>query len=232
MEYFVKPGDDEKAFKDWVKNRLNWYEGIGLKNVKPREQSPEERAHYSKATVDIEYKFPFGMQEIEGVANRGDFDLKAHEKGSGKDLKYFDEEAKEKYLPYVIEPSAGVERIMLALLCEAYTEEKERVVLKLHPTLAPYKVAVFPLLANKPKLVGLARKICEDLKKDFVVAWDERGNIGKRYYSQDEIGTPFCVTVDFDSLEQGDVTVRDRDSTKQERIKIADLKTYFQEKIS
>ncbi|HXF44158.1 MAG TPA: glycine--tRNA ligase [Candidatus Paceibacterota bacterium] len=240
VEYFVKPGEDEKAFKEWLKARLEWYKSIGLKNVKPREQSPEERAHYSKATVDIEYKFPFGMQEIEGVANRGDFDLKAHEKGSGKDLKYFDEETKEKYLPYVIEPSAGVERIILALLCEAYTEDGDRVVLKLHPTLAPYKVAVFPLLANKPELVKLARKIYEDLKglnskscilNSLTVAWDARGNIGKRYYSQDEIGTPYCITVDFDSLEKDDVTVRDRDSAKQKRVKIMELKEYFREEL-
>ena len=236
VEYFVKPGDDEKAFKGWVKTRLDWYKSIGLKNVKPREQKPEERAHYSKATVDIEYKFPFGLQEIEGIANRGDFDLRAHEKGSGKDLKYFDEETKEKYLPYVIEPSAGIERIMLALLCEAYTEEKERVVLKLHPRLAPYKAAVFPLLANKPKLVELAREVYRQLKTENrelggAVAWDDRGNIGKRYYSQDEIGTPYCITVDFDSLEKGDVTVRDRDTTKQERIKISELKAHLEKNL-
>lgn len=231
VEYFVKPGQDEKAFKEWVKTRLEWYRMIGLKNVKGREQSSEERAHYSKATVDIEYKFPFGMQEIEGIANRGDFDLRAHEKGSGKDLKYFDEETKEKYLPYVIEPSAGVERIIFALLCEGYEEDKERVVLKLHPTLAPYKVAVFPLLANKPDLVKLARKIYDNLKKDFVVAWDDRGNIGKRYYSQDEIGTPWCVTVDFQTLEDDTVTIRDRDTTKQKRMKIGDLVGWFSEKL-
>ncbi len=231
VEYFVRPKDADKAFRDWVKARLNWYKNVGLKNVKPREQSPEERAHYSKVTVDIEYKFPFGMQEIEGIANRGDFDLKAHEKGSGADLKYFDEKAKERYLPYVIEPSAGVERITLALLCEAYTEEKDRVVLKLRPQLAPYKAAVFPLLANKPQLVKVARNIYEDLKKDFVVAWDDRGNIGKRYYSQDEIGTPYCITVDFDSLENKDVTVRDRDSMKQVRVKIKELGAYLKDKL-
>ncbi|MFH0712745.1 MAG: glycine--tRNA ligase [Candidatus Jorgensenbacteria bacterium] len=232
VEYFVRPKEADKSFKDWVKARLNWYKKIGLKNVKPREQSPEERAHYSKATVDVEYNFPFGWDEIEGIANRGDFDLRAHEKGSGADLKYFDEEAKEKYLPYVIEPSAGVERIMLALLCEAYTEEKDRVVLKLHPAIAPYKAAVFPLLANKPELVKTARKIYEDLRKDFVVAWDDRGNIGKRYYSQDEIGTPYCITVDFDSLEDKSVTVRDRDSMKQVRVKIGELAAYLKDKLS
>ena len=232
LEYFVKPEEADKAFKEWVKARKEWYKNIGLKNIREKEQKPEERAHYSKATVDIEYEFPFGWQEIEGIANRGDFDLQAHSNGSGEDLTYFDEEAKEKFIPYVIEPSAGVERILLALLCEAYTEEKERVILKLHPKLAPYKIAVFPLLANKPQLVKLARSIFEDLKKDWMVAWDDRGNIGKRYYSQDEIGTPYCVTVDFDSLEKKDVTVRDRDSMKQERIKVAELKKYFTDKMS
>lgn len=231
VEYFVKPGDDKKYFKEWVKRRLDWYKLIGLKNIKRREVSAEERAHYSKETVDIEYKFPFGWQEIEGIANRGDFDLKAHAKASHTDLSYFDEETKERYVPCVIEPSAGLERIAFAVLCEAYTEEKKRIVLKLHPRLSPYKVAVFPLLANKPKLVKLAREIYKDLKKEFVIAWDDRGNIGKRYYSQDEIGTPYCITVDFDSLEKKDVTVRDRDSMKQERIGISELKNYLGGKI-
>jgi glycyl-tRNA synthetase len=225
LEYFVHPKEADKAFKEWVKDRLNWYGSIGLKNVKSREQSEEERAHYSKKTIDIEYKFPFGMGEIEGIANRGDFDLKAH------GLDYYDEEVKERYVPYVIEPSAGVERIFLALLCEVYTEEKDRAVLKFHPTLAPYKAAVFPLLANKPKLVKLAKSIYDDLKKDLVVAWDDRGNIGKRYYSQDEIGTPYCITVDFDSLEKKDVTVRNRDTTKQKRVKSGELPDYLKEKL-
>lgn len=236
VEYFVKPGEDENYFKEWVKRRLAWYESIGLKNIKKREQSKEERAHYSKATVDIEYKFPFGSQEIEGIANRGDFDLSAHAKFSGKDLTYFDEETKERYLPYVIEPSAGVERIMFALLCDAYSEEDDRIVLRLHPQIAPYKVAVFPLLANKPKLVELAREIYRKLKTESrelgAIAWDDRGNIGKRYYSQDEIGTPYCVTVDFDSLEKNDVTVRDRDSMKQERVKISELRECLRMKLS
>jgi len=230
LEYFVRPGEDKKYFEKWVEQRFDWYKSIGLKNIRQREQAKEERAHYSKATTDIEYKFPFDWQEIEGIANRGDFDLKAHMKFSGEDLSCFDEESKEKIAPYVIEPSAGVERILLALLCEAYYEDKDRVVLKLNSKLAPYKIAVFPLLANKPKLVELARKIYSDLKKDFVVAWDDRGNIGKRYYSQDEIGTPYCITVDFESLEKNDVTVRDRDTTKQVRVNIGELKNYFNER--
>jgi glycyl-tRNA synthetase len=229
LEYFVKPGEDEKLFNYWVTERFKWHESIGLKNIRKREQSKEERAHYSKATIDIEYKFPFGWQEIEGIANRSDFDLKAHTKFSGVDLSYFDEGTKERYIPYVIEPSAGVERVALTLLCEAYAEEGDRIVLKFHPKIAPIKIAVFPLLANKPKLVELARKIYEDLRKNWSVAWDDRGNIGKRYYAQDEIGTPYCVTVDFESLEKGDVTVRDRDTAKQARVKISELCSYFDE---
>lgn len=246
LEYFVKPGEDEEKFKEWVKERFVWYKSIGLKNVRLREQEKGERAHYSKATTDIEYEFPFGWQEIEGVANRGNFDLQAHTKGSGADLTYFDEEAKERYLPYVIEPSAGVERIALALLCEAYTEEpasaeasdgqeKSRVVMKFHPKIAPVKAAVFPLLANKPDLVEKARGIYEELRENppagGAVAWDDRGNIGKRYLSQDEIGTPYCITVDFESLEDDAVTVRDRDSMRQVRIKVKDLATYLRENL-
>jgi glycyl-tRNA synthetase len=227
----VKPQTPTEWLSYWVGRRLKWYESIGLKNIRLREQSQEERAHYSRATVDIEYKFPFGWQEIEGVANRGDFDLTAQMKVSGKDLNYFDEETKEQYTPYVIEPSAGVERIALAVLCEAYLEEKERIVLKLNSKLAPYKAAVFPLLANKEKLVELARSIYDDLKTEFMTAWDDRGNIGKRYYSQDEIGTPFCITVDFESLEKNDVTVRGRDTMKQVRVGIRELKEYLKKKL-
>ncbi len=232
LEYFVKPGEDEKYFDQWVGERLRWYESIGLKHIRKREQSPEERAHYSKATVDIEYEFPFGWKEIEGIANRGDFDLKSHAKHSGQNLTYFDDQTEERYLPYVIEPSAGVDRIMLALLCDAYCEEDDRVFLKLHPVLAPYKVAVFPLLANKPELVNKTKEIYDKLKKNFITAWDDRGNIGKRYYSQDEIGTPFCITVDFESLENNTVTVRDRDTMKQERVAVGELSSYLKNKLN
>lgn len=232
LEYFVKPGEDEKAFKEWVDSRITWYKIIGLNNVHKREQSVEERAHYSKGTVDIEYDFPFGRKEIEGIANRGDFDPKAHAEYSGKDLSYYDEETKERFLPYVIEPSAGVERIALALLCDAYREEGDRVVLKFAPSVAPYKVAVFPLLANKPALVDKARTIFKDLKTTGLsMAWDDRGNIGKRYYAQDEIGTPWCITVDHQTLEDDTVTVRDRDTMKQERISVKELAMYFVEKL-
>ena len=231
LEYFVRPGKDDAAFDEWVAGRLAWYRRIGLKHVHVREQAADERAHYSKATKDIEYDFPFGRKEIEGIANRGDFDLTAHAKYSGKDLSYFDEETKKAFVPYVIEPSAGVERILFALLCDAYHEGDDRVVLQFAPPIAPYKVAVFPLLANKPLLVEKARAVYRDLTQTMTVAWDERGNIGKRYYSQDEIGTPWCVTVDFQTLEDGTATVRDRDTTKQERVNTAELTGYFFEKL-
>lgn len=231
LEYFVKPTESEKYFDEWVRERLRWYDNIGLKHIRKREQSPEERAHYSKATVDVEYEFPFGWKEIEGIANRGDFDLKSHAEHSGQNLTYFDDQTEERYLPHVIEPSAGVDRIMLALLCDAYREEDDRVILKLHPMLAPYKAAIFPLLANKPELVEKAKKIFDDLKPHFMVAWDDRGNIGKRYYSQDEIGTPFCVTIDFESLENDTVTVRERDTMKQERVAIEELAEYFKKRL-
>jgi glycyl-tRNA synthetase len=231
LEYFVKPGEDKKCFREWVEERFKWYQNLGLKNIRKREAPKEELAHYSRGTTDIEYEFPFGWKEIEGIANRGDFDLKTHSQHSGEDLSYTDAETGEKYTPFIIEPSAGVDRTALAFLCDAYAEEGERVVLKLHPKLAPYKVAVFPLLANKPELVKLAREICNDLRKYFLVVWDDRGNIGKRYYSQDEIGTPYCVTFDFDSLEDKKVTVRNRDTMKQERVAIAELAGYLKEKL-
>lgn len=232
LEYFVKPGEDEKEFKIWLERRLSWYQKIGLANIRLREQPKEERAHYSKGTTDIEFEFPFGWREIEGVANRGDFDLRAHMKASGKNLDYLEDETKERFVPYVIEPSAGVDRIILALLCEAYDDsDTKRIVLHLKPQLAPYKAAVFPLLANKPELVKKAREIYSSLVASGQwlgpIAWDDRGNIGKRYYSQDEIGTPFCITVDFDSLENDDVTVRDRDTAKQERVKIKELDKFI-----
>lgn len=236
LEFFVKPGEDEKWHDYWIKKRLKWHQEMGIKkdNLRLFEHPKESLAHYSKRTVDIEYKFPFGWAELEGIANRTDFDLKNHSKFSGKDLSFQDENG-EKFYPFVVEPSLGVERMMLALLLDAYREEKSnkvtRVILSLNPKISPYKVAVFPLLANKPDLVKLARRIYEDLRKDFMVAWDDRGNIGKRYFAQDEIGTPWCVTVDFQSLEDKTVTVRDRETTKQERIGIDKLKEFFENKL-
>ncbi|MBI2068782.1 MAG: glycine--tRNA ligase [Candidatus Yanofskybacteria bacterium] len=234
LEYFVEPDDSGRAFDEWVGLREKWYEQLGLKNIRKHEQSKEERAHYSKATIDIEYEFPFGWKEIEGIANRGDFDLKSHSEYSGQDLSYTDKESGEKYLPHVIEPSAGVDRIMLAFLCDAYTEEEDRVVLKLHPRLAPYKAAVFPLLKNKPELVSKAHEVYSLLAKNYSlgpIAWDDRGNIGKRYYSQDEIGTMHCITIDYQTLEDGTVTVRDRDTMKQERVLAKELTNILKEKV-
>jgi glycyl-tRNA synthetase len=236
LEFFVRPGEDEKWHDYWIKERLKWHQEMGIKkeNLRLFEHPKESLAHYSKRTVDIEYKFPFDWAELEGIANRTDFDLKNHSKFSGKDLSFQDENG-EKFYPFVIEPSLGVERMMLALLLEAYREEKNnkvtRVILSLNPKVSPFKVAVFPLLANKPDLVKLARRIYEELRQDFMVAWDDRGNIGKRYFSQDEIGTPWCVTVDFQSLEDNTVTVRDRDTTKQERVEIGRLKEFFENKL-
>ncbi|OGN27286.1 MAG: glycine--tRNA ligase [Candidatus Yanofskybacteria bacterium RIFCSPLOWO2_01_FULL_49_17] len=231
LEYFVKPGTDDEWFKKWVADRMAWYESIGLKNIRKFQQPKEELAHYSKGTTDIEYEFPFGWKEIEGIANRTDFDLKAHSAGSGQDLLYTDPDTGEKFVPYVIEPSAGVDRIALAVLCDAFNEEKERVVLKLHSKLAPYKAAVFPLLKNKPELVEKARGVYMELRKHFNVAWDDRGNIGKRYYSQDEIGTPMCITIDFDTLNDDTVTVRDRDTMEQKRVHISELAGLIQKAI-
>ena len=236
LEYFIKPGEDEKWFDYWLKERMKWYLDLGIdkKNLRLFEHPKKSLAHYSKRTVDIEYKFPFGWAELEGIANRTDFDLKNQAKFSGKDLRFQDENGQKLY-PYVIEPSVGVERIVLVLLLEGYQEQKGkeeiRVILSLNPKISPVKVAVFPLLANKPELVKKAKEIYQDLKTCFNVAWDDRGNIGKRYYSQDETGTPWCLTVDFDTLKDKTVTVRDRDTMKQERLKIDKLKEFFQTKL-
>ncbi len=232
LEFFVKPTEGEKWHEYWKKERLNWYLSLGIKkeNIKLVDLAKKDIAHYSKGTSEIWYNWPFmGFGELEGIANRGDYDLSQHSKYSGKDLSYLDEVAGEKYLPYVIEPSVGVGRAMLAFLIDSYYEDEKRIVLKINPKLAPYKVAVFPLLANKPELVEKAQKIYKDLRKSFVTVFDGRGNIGKRYFAQDEIGTPFCITVDFDSLKDDAVTVRDRDTMKQERIKIDNLSSHIRE---
>jgi len=234
LEYFISPESDwNKIFEEWLNYIYGFADRIGLKrkNFYNHEISEKERAHYSKRTVDIEYKFPWGFDELWAIAYRTDYDLSAHQKMSGKNLEYFDKETKKRYLPQVIEPTFGLDRTLLAVLCEGYSEEKDRIVLKLNPKLAPYKAAVFPLLANKPKLVALAKKIYDDLRQHFMVSFDDRGNIGKRYYSQDEIGTPWCLTVDFESLVKNDITIRDRDTTKQERVKIKDLVKVLKEKL-
>jgi glycyl-tRNA synthetase len=205
IEFFVKPEEDEKWFNFWVDKRLKWYEKIGIKreNLIPEDVPKEELAHYSKRTIDIKYKFPFGLGEIEGIANRTDYDLKRHSEYSKKDLSYFDEETGKKILPYVIEPSSGVERIFLALLCESYDEDElegeKRIVLRLKPYIAPIQLAVFPLLSNRENLVNKAKEVYDLLKDDFITFYDETGSIGRRYRRQDEIGTPYCITIDFET---------------------------------
>lgn len=233
IEYFVRGVEWKQRFDYWLDEMRKWNLALGLdpNKIREREVPPEERAHYSERTIDIDYDFPFGRQELYGLAYRTDFDLKSHAAASGADLTYYDEETKERFIPHVIEPAFGVDRTILALLCEHYTEDGERVLLRFPPRLAPVKVAIFPLLANKPPLVEKARKIYQMLKPHFVVAWDDRGNIGKRYYAQDEIGTPFAVTCDFQTLEDDTVTVRDRDTMKQERVSASELAEYFREKL-
>lgn len=226
LEFFVQPKEADKWFKYWKEERLKWYESLGLakKNLRFRIHEENERAHYAKHAEDIEYNAPFGWSEFEGIHNRGDFDLSNHK------LVYKGEN--EQFIPWVIETSGGVDRSALFFLIDAYHEDKDRVVLKLHPKLAPYKVAVFPLLANKPDLVSKAKKIYESLKTEFNTVWDDRGNIGKRYFAQDEAGTPFCLTIDFQTLSDDTVTVRDRDTTKQKRVKVKDLSAHLTQKLS
>lgn len=235
LQFYVNPDSADTWFEFWKRERMKWYENLGIRKGKLRfrEHAEEERAHYAKSAWDIEYDSPFGgWKECEGIHNRGDWDLSRHAKFSGEDLSYFDEEKKEKYIPWVIETSGGVDRATLFFLLDAYREDGERIVLSLDPRLAPYKAAVFPLLANKPALVEKARAIYLDLKMHFPTAWDDRGNIGKRYYAQDEVGTPWCVTVDFQTLEDGTATVRDRDTAKQERIAASHLRDFFNKKLS
>jgi glycyl-tRNA synthetase len=220
--------------KYWLDERYNWYLKYGIKkeNIKLRKHAKNELAHYAKACSDLEYKFPFGWSELEGIANRKDFDLSQHEKFSGKDMKYFNEETKEKFWPYVIEPSAGADRATLAFLVDAYDEnEKGEVFLRLHPKLAPYKVAIFPLVKKDKKIVDTAKKIYDEFKQFWFVQYDETGSVGRRYRRQDEIGTPYCITVDFDSEKDKSVTVRDRDTMKQDRVKIKELAGYLMGKI-
>ena len=232
IEYFIKEEEWEKVFEYWQKEMWDWtLNDLGIKkeSLHDCECEAANRAHYSKRTIDIEYDFPFSRSELYGLAYRTDFDLKNHFKDQAP---YEDKDTGEKFYPHVIEPTFGVDRSVLAVLCDAYTEEAERVVLKLKPSLAPYKVAVFPLLKNKPELVAKAKEVFHQLQKNFTVAFDDRGNIGKRYYSQDEIGTPYCVTIDFDTLESDTVTVRDRDTMKQERIEIKDLPSFLNDKLA
>jgi len=236
VEYFIKPDEKEgeRVFEYWKEQRMNWYVSLGMnkESLRFRDHEESKKAHYARKATDIEYKAPFGWSEFEGIHHRGDYDLKNHK------LSYKDPDSGDEYTPWVIETSGGIDRTALFFMIDAYTEDSStssepRVYLKLNPRLAPYKVAVFPLLANKEELVKKARETYLSLKlKLFSVAWDARGNIGKRYFSQDEIGTPWCVTVDFQSLEDSTVTVRNRDTAKQERVAVDKLLSYFQNKLS
>ena len=236
-EFFCKPGTDLEWFTYWRSFCRDWLLSLGMteENMRLRDHEKEELSFYSKATTDIEYLFPFGWGELWGIADRTDYDLKQHQEHSGKSLEYFDQEANERYIPYVVEPSLGADRVALAFLCDAYDEEvvdaeknDTRVVMRLHPALAPFKAAVLPL---SKKLNDKAQEVYASLTKHFMVDYDDAGSIGKRYRRQDEIGTPFCITYDFDSETDGCVTVRDRDSMQQERVKISDLMHYILKKI-
>jgi len=245
MQWFVKPAEADKWFEEWKERRLEWYKTFGLKAdmVRMRAHAKDELAHYAKAAVDVEYNFPFGWKELGGIHNRGDWDLSRHMKFSGHDFTYRDEESGESFVPWIIETSAGADRATLAFLCDAYTEieggrttttesnKEQEVVLRLHHSLAPIKVAVLPL-SKKPELSSVAKEWQTKLGAHFMTAYDEVSSIGRRYRRQDEIGTPYCVTVDFETLEDKKVTVRDRDSMKQERINLAELVDYLQEKLN
>ena len=242
MEFFVEPGTDEEWHEYWIQERFRWYLDLGIReeNIRLRDHDKDELSHYSKRTVDVEYRYPFtDWGELEGIANRTDFDLKQHEKFSGQDLTYFDQEKETRYHPYVIEPAAGVDRALLAFLIDAYREEEapaakggteKRVYLAFHKDLAPVKVAVLPLSRNE-QLSPDARAVFDLVKTEWMCDFDDAGSIGRRYRRQDEVGTPFCVTVDFDTLEDRQVTARERDSMTQERIRIEDLVAYLRERL-
>ncbi len=241
IEYFIKPDkeESEKQYRYWINETKNFYTGIGIKesNLKLREHDKDELSHYSNGTTDIEYDFPFGTSELAGIAQRTDFDLTAHQKSSGKSLEYFEEESGKKYIPFVVEPSMGIDRAILAVLCDAYDEsdgsdgrEKGEITLHLSPRIAPIKAAILPLV-KKDGLAEKAQEIYKQVKSCFSAFYDESGSIGRRYRRQDEIGTPFCITADYDTLKDDSVTIRERDSMKQERIKISEINNYLFEKI-
>lgn len=233
MQYFVKPGTDEDIFERWKETRMQWHQGVGIRKEKLRfhPHGPGELAHYAKAAFDIEYEFPIGWQEIEGIHNRSDYDLGRHQQFSSKKLEYFDEASKERFLPFIIETSAGCDRTLLAILSDGYRTEEDRTVLSVHPQIAANKVAIFPLM-KKPDLTTRAEKIFKDLKSKYRCVFDESGSIGKRYYRQDEIGTLLGVTIDFDTIEKNaGVTVRHRDTKVQERVEESRLVDYVEDKI-
>ncbi len=236
MEFFCRPGEDTEWFQYWLDNRHRWYTDLGMTphNLRLRHHETEELSHYSSSTADIEYLFPWGWDELEGIANRTDFDLKQHSEHSGEDLRYFDQESNERFFPYVIEPAAGATRTTFAFLIDGYTEEtvndETRVVMKLHHRLAPYKVAVLPL-SKKPELIEPAERVAVELRKRWMIELDVTQSIGRRYRRQDEIGTPYCVTIDFESLEDQAATVRDRDTMAQDRVSMDRLADYLGAKL-
>jgi glycyl-tRNA synthetase len=236
MQYFIHPDMVKDEYEKLKKERWQFYLDLGIKEENLRWYKHEKLAFYAKEAYDIEYNYPFGFKELEGIHARGNYDLSQHSKYSGQNLEYLDPETKEKYIPHVIEASGGVGRTFLAIICDAYYEEElendSRVVLKINKKIAPIKVAIFPLLKNKEKLFNKAKEIYNNLKSSYYCEFDSSGNIGKRYRRQDEIGTPYCVTVDFDSLENNDVTIRDRDTMKQHRVKIEDLKEFLKKNLS
>jgi glycyl-tRNA synthetase len=239
MQFFVRPGEEMNWYQQWKETRIKWHQAIGLPAAKLRYHDHEKLAHYANAAVDIEFEFPFGFKEIEGIHSRTDFDLKSHQELSKKKMQYFDSEINQNYIPFVVETSVGADRTFLALLCNAYTEEtvgegenaKERIFLKLHPALAPYKAAILPI-TKKDGLPEFARKIYDDLKLDLRVQFEDKDTIGKRYTRNDLIGTPYCIAVDHQSLEDHTVTIRHRDTTEQERIPVAQLKAFLMEACS
>ncbi len=236
MQFFVKPGTDQEWFEFWKEERMKWYDFIGVTKEKLRfhEHGKDELAHYAKTAYDIEYEFPFGTMELEGIHNRTDFDLTRHKEFSGKDMSYFDDETRERYIPYIIETSAGVDRTLLTCLIDAYEEEQlekdTRVVLHLSPKIAPIKAAVFPLV-KRDGMPEMAQKIVEDIRPHYMAFYDQGGAVGRRYRRMDEVGTPYCITVDTQTLEDQTVTIRDRDSMKQDRISIDKIKEYLDERI-
>jgi len=236
LEYFVQPADEMKWLDYWKDERLKWYVGLGIRqdNLRLREHGKSELAHYARGAFDVEYSFPFGWSELEGIAARGDFDLSAHQKVSGRDLSFFDDIKRERYMPHVVEPSAGVDRTMLTLLIDAYHEEEvrgeQRVVLRLSHRIAPIQVAVLPL-SRKESLTELAHKVEHELRPYFRTEYDDSQSIGKRYRRQDEIGTPFAVTIDFESLNDQAATIRSRDEMTQVRVPFADLPKALQERL-
>ncbi len=236
MQMFTRPDEDMEIYEEWRERRWQYYLDLGIKEENLRWHKHENLVFYAKAAWDIEYKFPFGFKELEGIHARGDYDLTQHSKFSGKKLEYRDPQTNEVYTPHVVETSVGVDRTFLAVLTEAFQEEdlgegKKRTVLRLPKKLAPIKVAVFPLLKNKPELVAKAREIYDNLKSQYMCEFDDNGNVGKRYRRQDEIGTPYCVTVDFDTLETNEVTVRDRDTMEQEKVKVGELEKWLEESL-